>query len=427
LARIVLATFGSYGDLHPYLAVAIGLRDSGHHVTLATSEFYRDKIEGEGIAFGPISPDIGTWRLDPELGRKAMDLRSGTEFVVRQLFVPHVDRCYEELLAISRHADILVGHTLAFAVPFVAEKLRIPWLAAVLQPASIFSVFDPPIFPGFPELGAVLRPFAPYPHRAMKPWARWLTNRWLGPVHALRNRLGIRKAPPNPLVEPFSPHGNLAWFSSVLAAPQPDWPVKTLQTGFPFYDREAPGAAELDPQLGKFLLAGPSPVVFTLGTSAALNPGTFFVETIQALKDLDLRAVLVSPDAETLPSHDLMLCLRYAPYSKLFSRAFLNVHQGGIGTIGQAMRAGKPMLVVPYSHDQPDNAARVQRLGIARVLSLRNYRRKAIVETLRDLVKDESAAQRARTVGAAIQKEDAVGSSCRFIEATLASTSVYIK
>jgi rhamnosyltransferase subunit B len=311
LARIVLATFGSYGDLHPYLAVAIGLRDASHHVTLATSGFYRHKIEGEGIAFGAISPDVGAWQSDPEIGRKAMDLRSGTRYVVRDLFVPYVDRCYEELLAICSGADLVVGHTLAFAVPFVAEKLKIPWLAAILQPASIFSALDPPISPAFPELGAVLRPFAPYPHRLMRPWARWLTNQWIGPVHALRHRLGIRNAPRNPLIEPFSPYGNLAWFSRVLALPQADWPKKTVQTGFPFYDKDAPEEANLDPVLDEFLLAGAPPVVFTLGTSAALDPGTFFTETLQAVKEADVRAVLVSPEADGLPSNERVQCLRY--------------------------------------------------------------------------------------------------------------------
>lgn len=419
LARIVLATFGSYGDLHPYVAVAIGLRDVGHQVTLCTSEFYRNKVEGEGIGFAPISPDIGVWELNPEARRKAMDLRTGTQYVVREMFAPHVDRCYQELLDICQHADLIVGHTLAFAVPFVAEKLDIPWLAAVLQPTSFFSATDPPIFPTLPELGHLLRPLAPYPHRLVNPIARWVTNRWIGPVHALRKRLGIRHAPENPLIEPFSPYGNLAWFSHILAEPQPDWPPKTVQPGFPFYDKETPESANLDARLEEFLSAGQPPVVFTLGTSAALNPGTFFQETLQALDALPVRAVLVSPEAENLPANNRILCLKYAPYSKLFARALVNVHQGGIGTTAQALSSGRPMLVVPYSHDQPDNAARVERLGVARVLQRRRYRKNAIVKTLRALIDDDTMALRAKSVGAAVQKEDAVGASLHFIEAAL--------
>jgi len=419
LARIVLTAFGSYGDLHPYLAVAIGLRDAGHTVTLATSEFYRNKVEGEGINFSPISPDVAMFELMPEARRKAMDLRRGTEYVIRELFVPYVEQCYEELLALCANADLIVAHTLAFSVPFVAEKRNIPWLAAVLQPASIASTTDPPIFPGFPELGHALRPLAPYPHRMILPFGRWLTNRWIEPVLALRKRLGIRNAPDYPLIEPFSPHGNLVWFSRVLAAPQPDWPAKTVQAGFPFYDKDTPEAVELEPALEEFLSAGEPPVVFTLGTSAAMIPGTFFRETLDALKELNVRAVLVSPEAETLPSNERILCLRYAPYSKLFSRALVNVHQGGIGTTAQALRSGRRMLVVPYSHDQPDNAARAERLGVARVIRRSCYRKNAIVKTLRELIDDAPSCARAEDVGAAIRQEDAVAASCEFIEATL--------
>jgi rhamnosyltransferase subunit B len=419
LARIVLTTFGSYGDLHPYLAVAIGLRDAGHTVTLASSEFYRGKVEGEGVGFSPISPDVGMWELDPEARRKAMDLRRGTEYVVRKLFVPHIERCYEELLALCANADLIVSHTLAFAVPFVAEKRNIPWVAAILQPASIATVHDPPIFPGFPELGHALRPFAPYPHRAILPFGRWLTNRWIEPVLALRKRLGIRNAPDYPLIEPFSPHGNLAWFSRVLAAPQIDWPAKTVQTGFPFYDKDSPEEAEMEPALEDFLAAGDPPVVFTLGTSAAMYPGTFFQETMDALKQLAVRAVLVSPEAATLPSNERLLCLRYAPYSKLFPRALVNVHQGGIGTTAQGLRAGRPTMVVPYSHDQPDNAARVERLGVARVLLRSRYRKNAIVKTLRALIDDGDARVRAEAAGKAIRQEDAIATSRQCIEAVL--------
>jgi rhamnosyltransferase subunit B len=418
LARIVLTAFGSYGDLHPYLAVAIGLRDAGHAVTLASSEFYRSKVEGEGVGFSPISPDVGMWE-DPEIRRKAMDLRRGTEYVVRELFVPHVERCYEELLALCANVDLIVGHTLAFAVPFVAEKHNIPWLAAVLQPASIPSCDDPPIFPGFPELGHALRPFAPYPHRLILHFGRWLSNRWIEPALALRKRLGIRNAPAYPLIEPFSPHGNLAWFSRVLAAPQKDWPSKTVQTGFPFYDKDTPGGTELDPRLEAFLNAGEPPVVFTLGTSAALNPGTFFEETLKALDESGVRAVLVSPEAESLPSNDRILCLRYAPYSKLFPRAWVNVHQGGIGTTAQALRSGRPMVVVPYSHDQPDNADRVKRLGVARVIRRSKYSKNSIAKTLRELIGDRDSRERAESAGQAIRQEDAIAASLEFIEAAL--------
>src|SRR5215510_1377858 len=84
-ARVLLTTFGSFGDLHPYIAVALALQARGHRVTLATSPVYRDKVEALGIAFHPARPDL---RPEPELVRRIMDLRTGPEFVLRDLFLP---------------------------------------------------------------------------------------------------------------------------------------------------------------------------------------------------------------------------------------------------------------------------------------------------------------------------------------------------
>src|SRR6202030_303134 len=104
VSRIVLATWGSFGDVHPYLAVGIGLKQRGHDVTLATSEFYRSKVEGEGLRFHAVRPDIGQWIDDRETIRKANDLRTGTAFLMDRLVMPYLGQSYEELLEACRCA-----------------------------------------------------------------------------------------------------------------------------------------------------------------------------------------------------------------------------------------------------------------------------------------------------------------------------------
>ena len=53
--RIVLTTFGSLGDLYPYMAVALGLKVRGHHVVIATTSRYRQRIESRGIDFSAVA------------------------------------------------------------------------------------------------------------------------------------------------------------------------------------------------------------------------------------------------------------------------------------------------------------------------------------------------------------------------------------
>ena len=131
----------------------------------------------------------------------------------------------------------------------------------------------------------------------------------------------------------------------------------------------------VSPELERFIKAGSAPVVFALGSVAVYTAGNFFQMAAEAADMLKRRAVLVvgkdteNPPVEGLPPN--MIAVDYVPYSKLFPKAAAIVHQGGIGTTGQALQAGKPTLVVPFAHDQPDNARRLERLGISKTLPLK--------------------------------------------------------
>src|ERR1700684_2343369 len=110
--RIVLTTFGSLGDLHPYIAVALGLQIRGHEAIIATSACYRQKIEALGIGFRALRPDFPDPHADADVVRLVMDQRRGSEYVVRELMMPVLRETYEDTLAAAAGADILVSHML---------------------------------------------------------------------------------------------------------------------------------------------------------------------------------------------------------------------------------------------------------------------------------------------------------------------------
>jgi UDP:flavonoid glycosyltransferase YjiC (YdhE family) len=203
----------------------------------------------------------------------------------------------------------------------------------------------------------------------------------------------------------------------LLADKQPDWPRQAVISGFPFYDRDGEGG--MSPELVRFLDAGPSPLVFTLGSSAVVDAGPFYEHNIAAAKLLGRRAVLlVGKDPRNQPASlpDDVVAFAYAPYSELFPRAAAIVHQGGIGTTAQAVRSGRPMLVMPYAHDQPDNAERVRRLGIARTIARHRYTPARAAAELRHLLDNPAYSQRAAEVGAEIRLEDGVRIACDALE-----------
>jgi UDP:flavonoid glycosyltransferase YjiC (YdhE family) len=166
--------------------------------------------------------------------------------------------------------------------------------------------------------------------------------------------------------------------------------------------------------------AGEPPIVFTLGSSAVKVPGNFYQESIQAAKLLNRRAVLLI--GKNTPPENLsqdILAVSYVPHSQIFPRACAIVHQGGIGTTAQALRAGRPTLVMPYSHDQPDNAARVERLGISRTIPRKQYLASRVAKELCKLLENPNYAAKAAEIGRIIQVENGVGVACDAIEQQL--------
>jgi UDP:flavonoid glycosyltransferase YjiC (YdhE family) len=290
----------------------------------------------------------------------------------------------------------------------------------MITPLGYFSAHDLPVLFVAPEVFGPLRGLGPRFWGPVFRHGKRATRGLARPWYRLRAELGLPPAPDNPLGGCWSPALDLALFSRVLAGPQPDWPPQSVQTGFPFYDRDAD--AGLPPALERFLDAGPPPVVFTLGHSAAMVAGRFFQESVSAAKRLGRRAVLILGKGTgnappPLPAG--VAAFDYAPFSELFPQAAAVVHAGGIGTTGLAMRSGRPALVVPFAHDQPDNAARVVRLGIARTLPPYRYRAYRVAAELLRLLDDPAYGRRAAEVGVQVRGEDGVAAACDALEELL--------
>jgi UDP:flavonoid glycosyltransferase YjiC (YdhE family) len=411
LTKIVLCAFGSLGDLHPPLAIGLELKARGHRVVLGTDEVYRDKIEAAGLEFHPVRPFLP--REDAAFMQRVMDLRSGTEFIIRQIFMTTVRETYEDMLRLSQDADLLITAELVYPAKLVHQKTGVPWIFYMLAPTSFFSSYDPSVFPAKPFLN-YLKTLGYWPNQAVKVLASWLIKDWGKPLQDLSQEVGFPMTKNPILEEKYSPELNLAMFSRVLAEPQPDWPANTILTGFPFYDRHLDYQA-LQPELEEFLAAGSPPIVFTLGSAAVQVAGNFYTESIQAAQALGCRAVLLvgKNSISNLPAD--MIAVDYAPFSELFPQAAAIVHQGGVGTTGQALRSGRPMLVVPWSHDQPDNAARVERLGVGRTMRRDQYVAARVAAELRILLQP-TFGQRAQEVGQLVQMETGTKTACDAIE-----------
>ncbi|MGA7522065.1 MAG: glycosyltransferase [Acidobacteriaceae bacterium] len=418
--RIVFSTYGTFGDVNPLVALSLELKRRGHRPVLAVPEMFRPKVEPLGIGFAPVRPAQDP--NDTRLIAMIYDIKHGTETGLRQFLFPSLRDSYNDLLAAVQAdggADLLVTGELAYAAPLVAEKTGIPWASYVLAPFSFFSAYDPPVLPPYPTLARVQEKVPALGHVVAR-FARFVTRKWPEPVYALRRDLGLPRGKDPIFDAKHSERLALALYSSVMGSPQPDWPPSAKITGFAFYDGSG-DEGRLDPALAAFLDSGPPPLVFTLGSAAVMHAGDFYEQSAEAAQRIGQRAVLlVGADDRNLPKRSLpdTICVaRYAPYSRIFPRASVLIHQGGIGTTAQALRAGRPMLVMPYSHDQPDNARRVRGLGVAEVLTRKNYNAKPAAELISRLLSDSAYQVRATAVAAQVQAENGTVAACNALEA----------
>jgi UDP:flavonoid glycosyltransferase YjiC (YdhE family) len=148
-----------------------------------------------------------------------------------------------------------------------------------------------------------------------------------------------------------------AWYAEV----QPDWPAQLRLGGFGRFDGVR---ADLADEVRAFCQAGP-PVAFTLGTGMAHAAG-FFRAAAEACEALGVRGLLLTRFPELIPRRlppSVEHC-SFAPFRQLLPLCRAVVHHGGVGTTAAALEAGCPQLVLPLAWDQPDNAARVARLGV---------------------------------------------------------------
>jgi MGT family glycosyltransferase len=414
MKRIVLTVFGSLGDLHPYLAIARGLKQRGHRPVLATCGVYYRNVLAAGIEFARLRPDLLDFNTERD-GKLINDPERGTKHAVIDFVLPYLKESVEDLIKALNGADLMIAHPATFAAPLVAEKLKLPWLSSVLSPINFFSRYDPPVVSvgRFRFLGPALIPFVALLRRNI--------NLWLQPLHQFRKELGLpfRK---DLLKAQFSPYGTLALFSKVLAKHKRDWPSKSHITGFPFYEEKTTNYFALL-RLESFLKEGPPPIVFTLGSSLIMDARDFYIESIEAAKKIGHRAVLLTgrtvKNVLPQPLPPGMISLDYIPFGYIFPRAAAIVHHGGIGTLAEALRSGRPMLIVPVAHDQPDNAYRAREINVARCLQRVKYSRDRAANELQKLLTNKAYEVSSRQIGNVVDHELGIDQACDVIEEIL--------
>jgi len=408
--QLILATIGSAGDVNPMIALGSALQRRGHKVTLVTSPVFEEPIEQAGLVFRALGDAEAHRRMaeDPDLWnpRRAFDV------IARGVILPSMRPFYEMFADADPDRTLLITSALVFGAHLLRERRGLPHVTIHLQPSLLRSMHHSPNMGGVALPDRLPAPIKRLYFRLLD----WLIiDRQLAPeVNSFRTELEL--PPIHNLFAGWihSPLLNLGFFPEWFAPPQPDWPESTRLTGFLAGDAQL---QSFSAELTAFLEAGEPPLVFTAGTSN-LHAAEFLGESARAAALLGRRAVLVSSFPEQLPPDlpDGVMATTFAPFGALLPRASALIYHGGIGTLAQAAAAGIPHLVMPLSHDQPDNADRLRRLGVGDAIAPNRYRAETVAAKLQRLLTDDQVAARCRQVAARIDFAAALNGACEAIE-----------
>jgi rhamnosyltransferase subunit B len=359
--RFLVSALGSAGDVHPFIAISRVLRERGHEVRMLASAHFEERIRRSGIDFTAMGTSADYERLLtlPDLWHP----RRGVGVVLDEL-LNRLAEAYEITAAATTPDTVLVGSSLSWAARLIRERTGQALATVHLSPTLLLSAVQPSVMPAVGDLGRMPPWLVRILHRAAD---RWVLDRLAAPrLDRLRADLGL---PPVRRIWSrwmHSPDRVICAWPAWFAAPQPDWPPRSVVTGFPIFDE---GRTEIEASLDAFLAAGPAPVGITPG-SAMAHGERFLARALDATIASGRRALLITPFRDQLPGHlpDGAHQIDYASFSTLLPRLSMLVHHGGIGTSAQALAAGIAQIVVPFAHDQFDNAARLRRLGVSRTL-----------------------------------------------------------
>lgn len=420
MARIILSTFGSAGDLNPFIALGLRLREAGLEVRFAVQEHFRPTVEILGFPVDLLSGNVvaSLAPYTPQMVGKSNPVKS-LSILVQHGIMPSLAANVEELRQACRDADLLVASFGQLAASFVADLTGIPWITVALTPVTIPSV----------HIITQSQPFAlPAPLQRASNRLSWkLGSLILGhiadrPTNRLRATYGL------------PPRRELLWLgnasdtlvclacSPAFQQPPPDWPAAVQVTGFCFWD--TPSNWQPPPELQAFLQADRPLVAVTAGSLGpsmrqAFTP--YFRTSIAAIRQVGARALVFGTSAAdlSLSLDEDVFALPFAPYSAIFPHCAAIIHHGGIGTTAQALRFGVPTLVVPWGMDQFYSAQRVAQLGTALSLTWHRYTLERASRSIRALLHIPAYAQAARRMRDQIAQEDGVAAICAAIQARL--------
>ena len=422
--RITFVALGTRGDVQPYIALGIGLRQAGYNVRIATHQPFQTMVERHDLEYAPLAGDPQAM-MGSEAGHRVMDAASNPFLNMLRLYEmarPLVTQMIRDALAALTDTDLAIGSALGYNVAFgPARSHGIPLRGAFVQPILPTAEYPISLFPGLPR--HTPRPLERLYNRLSYPI--FMATVWL-----IASRIGnpaYRAVTGLPAPRARQVASNSGLFNETLigysrhVVPKPaDWPDRYHVCGYWFLDESHCWQPPAD--LQRFLDAGTPPVYIGFGSMSNRQPVAAAALAIDALRQTGQRGLLLTGwhglDQAELP--DTVFKIDAAPHDWLFPRMAALVHHGGSGTTGAALRSGVPQLVVPFSFEQPFWGDRTERLGVGvHPIPRRRLTVDKLASAIDRLTHDAEMRQRAQQLAIQVNAENGVDQAVAVINTWL--------
>lgn len=408
--KITIVTLGSRGDVQPYVALAAGLQQAGHAVTLVAPATFAEWIRSYGIAVAPV-------RFNPQAVMQALGQGRGGWRTLRALLdalKAGMQESQAQVWQAAQACDFFIQSATGLGAFEVSAVRGIPCALAYLFPMTATRAWPMVWLPWRFSLGGWYNLLT---HRVMMNLL-WqvggaMANTWrkelgLKPWRSYAEALSYARQMGIPHLHGFSPQ--------VIAKPS-DWDDGQHLTGYWFLD--APPAWEPPADLMRFLESGPPPVYIGFGS---LTTGDGAKNTHRVLRALEIsgqRGLLLTGwgglARRAAPPN--IHFIENVPHAWLFQRVAAVMHHGGAGSTGAGLRAGLPSLITPFAGDQHLWADRVANLGVGpRLPNIRQLSAEKLAAAMHTAANDPALRARAAALGEKIRGEDGVARAVEVIE-----------
>jgi UDP:flavonoid glycosyltransferase YjiC (YdhE family) len=402
--RFLLSTIGTMGDAMPFIEIASALRRRGHEATLLASAYFRESAESNGVRFHPLGTAEEYLRLanDKDLYHP---LR-GVKKIAERWALPAMRGTLEYLMANRPSGDtVLVGAPVTVGLRTAQELFKLPLHTLILSPFMLPSLHLAPVAPGLS-----LPQWAP---RGVKRAFQAMTDHGLDgifkpSINSTRAEHGLPPITASVRSWWLSSTSVIGLFPDWYAPVQPDWPSSVTLAGF----LPPPSVPEGLPEEVRVLVEEEEGrlAVVTMGSILTGNEATVRLVVEECLAGgFKVLLLAASPKIQPVEWSPKFRQLPFAPLAPVLARASVLLHHAGIGTAAAAIAAGVPQLLMPHGHDQFDNAARLTRMGVARVVRPGRL-------MIDKFLADEQVAAACRRCGKLFDAAPGIEGLCRLLE-----------